>query len=207
VLFRVRYGPSYGNGHAAADDRVTACCPSRDGDKFHRPDMACEYTVLPQEMTSSYGRGGAGFCRSEATGVLGGRRPGDAPTDDEDVDGGRWYSCSCRRLPAVSTPRPPDSIAYLSGTIDRQPVSWRPENDLDDADDETHRHCTCTSGRCRQAPSLSVPRRTCDPDPHRRQLACYVIAATSDEDADDSATAAAPPDIQTLAPSGVSAQH
>jgi len=204
----MRYWQPYGNGHAA-DDIGAARCPSRDGDKFHRPDMACEYTVLPQEMTSSCGRG-AGFCRSDPTGVVGGRRAGDTPADEDD-DGGRWYSCSCRRLPPVSTPRPPDSISYLSGAIDRQPGSWRPltgrDNDTDDAADDTHRHCTCTSGRCRQAPSLFVPRRTCDPDPQRRQLACYVVASTSDEDADDAGAATAPPDVQTLAPSVVSAQH
>lgn len=210
MLFRVRYGPSYGNGHAA-DDRGAPFCSSRDSDKFHRQDTACEYTVLPQEMTSSYGHA-AGFCRSDATSVVSGRRTADTPAD-EDEDSCRWYSCSCRRLPSVSTPRPPDTIAYLSGSIDRQPGSWRPlsgpDNNADDADDDAHRHCTCTSGRCRQAPSLSVPRRTCDLDPHRRQqLACYVIASTSDEDADEvSGAATAPPDVQTVAPSVVSAQH
>jgi len=168
VAPRVRYGPSYGNGHAD-DDRGAQCCPSRDCDKFHRPDMACEYTILPQEMTSSYSRG-AGFCRTDSSGVVGGRRTVDVPTD-EDHDGGRWYSCSCRRQPPASTPRPPDSISYLSGTVDRRPGSWRPlpgpDNDADDADDDAHRRCTCTSGRCRQARSLSVPRLTGDPDPRR----------------------------------------
>jgi len=213
-MFRVRYGPPYGNGHAP-DELGSTRCPSRDGDKFHpRPDMACEYTVLPQEMTSSCGRGAGGFCRSETPGALGGPRAADEDDDGGGGGGGgRWYSCSCRRLPPVSTPRPPDSISYLSGTIDRQPGSWRPlENDTDDAGDDAHRHCTCTSGRCRQAPSLFVPRRTCDPDqpdPRRRQQpACYFVAATSDEDAEDSSHAATvPPDVQTLAPSVVSAQH
>jgi len=177
--------------------------------------MACEYTVLPQEMTSSYSRGGgSGLCRSDAmASVVGGRRgTGDALTEDEDDDaGGRW--CSCRRLAPVSTPRPPDPIAYLSGTMDRQPESWRPLSDVDDFDDDAHRHCTCTSGRCRQVTSLSlqpsVQRRTVDSDyQSRRQLACYVITATCDEDADDSAAAAsAPPDVQSLAPSVVAAQH
>lgn len=196
----MRYGPSYGNGHAS-DDRGVQCRQSRDGDKFHRADMACEYTVLPQEMTSSYGRAG-GCCRSDATGDR--RAGGGVPADDEETaGGGRWYSCSCRRLTPVSVPRPPDSIAYLSGTIDHQPGSWR--RDDDDTDDDGHRHCTCTSGRCRQpTPAL---RRTFETDPRRRQLACYVIASTSDEDGDESAAATAPPDVQTVAPSVPLAQH
>lgn len=210
----MRYGPSYGNGHAVEDRGGSAYCATRDSDKFHRPDMACEYTMLPQEMTSSYGgHGGTGCCRSDVT--VGGRRPGDpaAAADDDEDGGGRWFSCSCRGPPPVSTkPRPPDPIAYLSGSMDRQPGSWRQlsaprDDDVDDAD--AHRHCTCTSGRCRPSAALSLPRRTYDdPDPRRRQLACYVIASASDEEGDDAVAAStAPPDVQAVAPSAVLAQH
>ena len=185
-------------------------CPSRDADKYHRADMACEYTVLPQEMTTS-AYGGRGGCRADG----GGR--------DDDEPGCRWgYGCSCRRLagPVSVTPRPADSISYLSGTVDRQARSWRrpmSDDDGDAADDDdaaaaaaaaAHRHCTCSSGRCRQPPGSLRPT-TVDRDPRRRQLACYVIASTSDEEdlAHGTATAAAPPDVQTLAPSVVLTQH
>ena len=237
-LYRVRYGPPYGNGHAA-DDRAGSfggvggvCCHPRDGDKFHRPaDMAaCEYTVLPQEMTSSCGsRGAGGCCRSEAVGGRWAVGAGDAAAvvvDDDDYDDGggpRCYSCTCsRRLPppvSAAAPRPPDTISYLSGTIDRgQPGgSWRPLSAAEPEDDDVdaaHRHCTCTSGRCRQPSSIvSLPRRTAgvDPDHSRRrqqQLACYVIAATSDEDGDDAATVTQqPPGVRTAATSVQPAQH
>ena len=138
VFFRVRYRPSYGNGLTAADSHGAPCCPaSRDADKFHHhrppPDLACEYTVLPQEMSSSsYGR-----CAAL------GRRVGE---DDDDHGAGGWHGCSCRRL--GTAPRPSDPIAYLSGTVDRQPGSWTD----DEVDDEAHRHCTCTSGRSWTAP-------------------------------------------------------
>jgi len=168
--------------------------------------MTCEYTVLPQEMTSSFQGAAAGCCRSDAAGLADGRRTGECPPEDEERSG-RWYSCNCRRLPPASAaPRPPDTIAYLSGSVDRQPGSWRPLTDEEDADEDSHRHCTCTSGRCRQPPSLTaVSRRTLDPEARRRQLACYVIASTSDDD--DSAAATGPPDVQTLAPSVVLTQH
>ena len=130
--------PTFHHHRPPPDPAIYSALCARGQPTFHHhrppPDLACEYTVLPQEMSSSsYGR-----CAAL------GRRAGD---DDDDGGAGGWYGCSCRRL--GTAPRPSDPIAYLSGTVDRQPGSWTD----DEVDDEAHRHCTCTSGR-----SWTVPR-------------------------------------------------